>query len=154
MCGKCRRFCKRIMGQTPSTEDVCPKFLLVSRTATLEKSYPSTQFLHRLLAIDLVPVDELHSPIKVSPPSSFPAHRMLHKFRFFRMMLVTFLGVWDIKEVCSSWAIAGNRRVHVLPYPPLPQLVLQNQSSQSMYEEVWIALFILHFRVPVNHKIV
>lgn len=46
-CGKCRKFCKRIMGQTPSTEDVNPKLLLVSRTVTLEKSYPSTQFLHR-----------------------------------------------------------------------------------------------------------
>lgn len=96
------------MGQTPSTEDVCPKFLLVSRTATLEKSYPSTQFLHRVLAIELVPLDELHSPIKVSPPSSFPAHRMLHKFRFFR------LKVDDAGDF--SWSIFGMRHKRGLPF--------------------------------------
>lgn len=98
-CGKCRRFCEKIMGQAPSTEDVSPKFLLASTTATLEKSYPSAQSWHRLL--DLIPIDELHSLVKVSPPSSLLAHRMPHKFRFFS------LKVDDAGDF--SWSILGMR---------------------------------------------
>lgn len=116
--------------------------------------------------MDFVPVDELHSPAKVSPPSSFQPTGYWTSSDFFSLKGNDATGIsWSIFGVrhkkglffLNIWKQKSVRRVQMCTplstFISVPCIAKSKLHTQSVYEEVCIALFILYFYVPVNPKI-
>lgn len=142
----------------PQKMSVPNYFLLLEQLHKKILRFNSALFLHVLLAMVLVAVDELHSTVKAFPFFHFLSSTQdITQSGIFNLEMIDacdfsldIFGRRRKKRSCFSWSISGNIKwIH-----PLIHLYRScwrcKAKAHSLFRKVWTARLPLHFCVPVN----